>query len=566
MKVNGRERCVGCMKPLTAEGRCAYCGLQQDKYRPIPRCLRPGMCLRDRYVLGRVLGEGSFGISYIAWDCLLDTVVAIKEYFPASLVSRHISEEDEDTNVYIYEKRESQKYQESLKKYLGEAKSLSAYYDLDGTVSVRDFFYANNTAYIVMGWYVDGISVKEYVEKNGPIEGEKFLRMLEPVIQSLAKVHQTGVLHRDISPDNMLLTRDEKLVLIDFGAARKENINMTRSMTVVFKRGFSPEEQYRTRGQQGAWTDVYALCATAYYALTGKAPDESIQRVLEDDMPSLTEMTDVDLPMQQKRAFMKGMTVDFHHRYQTMDELYQGLYQQGRDKKHLGAWLAGAAAVVCCVALLGTGAVYGLHKHSQAKKDAIQTEAPQQTALAEVTTTPYAADVQEYQMISFKSMTKKEALKALAGQDTELSVQWKYRYSSRIKKGRIVTQSIPAKTRYRGETYSKIVLTISKGKRKTEVPKLTGVSKERARTLLKERKLHWTWKEVEREGTEGIVASQSRTAGSKVPVGTTIVVTITRKPKQQIVATAQPKATAAPKTGTKAQKKSDSGQFVGVIP
>lgn len=565
MKVNGRERCVGCMKPLTAEGRCAYCGLQQDKYRPIPRCLRPGMCLRDRYVLGRVLGEGSFGISYIAWDCLLDTVVAIKEYFPASLVSRHISEEDEDTNVYIYEKRESQKYQESLKKYLGEAKSLSAYYDLDGIVSVRDFFYANNTAYIVMG-YVDGISVKEYVEKNGPIEGEKFLRMLEPVIQSLAKIHQTGVLHRDISPDNMLLTRDEKLVLIDFGAARKENINMTRSMTVVFKRGFSPEEQYRTRGQQGAWTDVYALCATAYYALTGKAPDESIQRVLEDDMPSLTEMTDVDLPMQQKRAFMKGMTVDFHHRYQTMDELYQGLYQQGRDKKHLGAWLAGAAALVCCVALLGTGAVYGLHKHSQAKKDAIQTEAPQQTALAEVTTTPYAADVQEYQMISFKSMTKKEALKALAGQDTELSVQWKYRYSSRIKKGRIVTQSIPAKTRYRGETYSKIVLTISKGKRKTEVPKLTGVSKERARTLLKERKLHWTWKEVEREGTEGIVASQSRMAGSKVPVGTTIVVTITRKPKQQIVATAQPKATAAPKTGTKAQKKSDSGQFVGVIP
>ena len=565
MKVNGRERCVGCMKPLTAEGRCAYCGLQQDKYRPIPRCLRPGMCLRDRYVLGRVLGEGSFGISYIAWDCLLDTVVAIKEYFPASLVSRHISEEDEDTNVYIYEKRESRKYQESLKKYLGEAKSLSAYYDLDGIVSARDFFYANNTAYIVMG-YVDGISVKEYVEKNGPIEGEKFLRMLEPVIKSLAKVHQTGVLHRDISPDNMLLTRDEKLVLIDFGAARKENINMTRSMTVVFKRGFSPEEQYRTRGQQGAWTDVYALCATAYYALTGKAPDESIQRVLEDDMPSLTEMTDVDLPMRQKRAFMKEMTVDFHHRYQTMDELYQGLYQQGRDKKRLGVWFAGTAAVLACVALLGTGAAYGLHKHSQAKKDAIQTEAPQQTAFAVATVTPYAADVQEYQMISFKSMTKKEALKALAGQDTELSVQWKYRYSSRIKKGRIVSQSIPAKTRYRGETYSKIVLTISKGKRKTEVPKLTGVSKERARTLLKERKLHWTWKEVEQEGTERIVASQSRTAGSKVPVGTTIVVTITRKPKQQIVATAQPKATAAPKTGTKAQKKSDSGQFVGVIP
>lgn len=258
MKVNGRERCIGCMKLLNAEGKCPHCGFVQDGYEPIPRCLRPGTYLKERYMLGRVLGEGSFGISYIAWDCLLDTVVAIKEYFPASLVSRHISE-DGDRNVYIYEKAEKQKYQESLEKYLQEAKSLSAYYDLDGIVSVRDFFYENNTAYIIMG-YVDGVSVKEYVEKNGPIEGEKLLHMLEPVICSLMKVHQTGVLHRDISPDNILLTRDERLVLIDFGAARRENINMTRSMTVVFKRGFSPEEQYRTRGRQGVIDKASGMC------------------------------------------------------------------------------------------------------------------------------------------------------------------------------------------------------------------------------------------------------------------------------------------------------------------
>ena len=309
MKVNGRERCIGCMKLLDADGKCPHCGFLQAGYEPIPRCLRPGTYLKDRYMLGRVLGEGSFGISYIAWDCLLDTVVAIKEYFPASLVSRHVSE-DGDRNVYIYEKAEKQKYQESLEKYLGEAKSLSAFYDLDGIVSVRDFFYENNTAYIIMG-YVDGVSVKEYVEKNGPIEGEKLLNMLEPVICSLMKVHQTGVLHRDISPDNILLTRDERLVLIDFGAARRENINMTRSMTVVFKRGFSPEEQYRTRGRQGAWTDVYALCATVYYALTGKTPDESIQRMLEDDMPSLMDMSELSLGLPQKKALMKGLTVIF---------------------------------------------------------------------------------------------------------------------------------------------------------------------------------------------------------------------------------------------------------------
>lgn len=162
MKVNGRERCIGCMKLLDADGKCPHCGF----YRLVMS--------RSRAVCGRYIsegsiyawtctGRGSFGISYIAWDCLLDTVVAIKEYFPASLVSRHVSE-DGDRNVYIYEKAEKQKYQESLEKYLGEAKSLSAFYDLDGIVSVRDF-YENNTAYIIMG-YVDGVSVKEYVEKT----------------------------------------------------------------------------------------------------------------------------------------------------------------------------------------------------------------------------------------------------------------------------------------------------------------------------------------------------------------------------------------------------------------
>ena len=165
---------------------------------------------------------------------------------------------------------------------------MSAFSELDGIVSVRDFFYANLTAYIVMA-YVEGVSLKTYVEVNGRIEGTLFLEMLKPILFSLAKVHETGVLHRDISPDNILITKENKMVLIDFGAARKENISMTRSMTVVFKQGYSPEEQYRSHGKQGAWSDIYALCATAYYALTGRRPDEAIERVLEDEMQSLED-------------------------------------------------------------------------------------------------------------------------------------------------------------------------------------------------------------------------------------------------------------------------------------
>lgn len=331
MKIKNFNLCIACMHPLDKDGSCAYCHFQQEGYQPIPRCLRPGTELVGRYVLGKVLGEGSFGITYIAWDTLLDTTVAIKEYFPSNLASRHVGDGG-DCNVYIYEKTEKRNYQDNLQKYLDEAKSLSAFSELDGIVSVRDFFYANLTAYIVMA-YVEGVSMKAYVEENGRIEGDLFLEMLKPILYSLAKVHETGVLHRDISPDNILITKENKMVMIDFGAARKENISMTRSMTVVFKQGYSPEEQYRSHGKQGAWSDIYALCATAYYALTGKRPDEAIERVLEDEMQSLEDMPDIQLTDIQKRSFMKGIAVRPSERYQTVQELYEDLYVRQDEKK-----------------------------------------------------------------------------------------------------------------------------------------------------------------------------------------------------------------------------------------
>lgn len=527
MKVNGRERCIGCMKRLDADGRCPYCGFVQTGYEPIPRCLRPGTKLKDRYILGRVLGEGSFGISYVAWDCLLDTVVAIKEYFPSSLVSRHVSGEG-DYNVYIYEKAEKQKYQESLKKYLQEAKSLSAYYDMEGIVSVRDFFYENNTAYIVMG-YVDGVSVKEYVEENGPIEGEKLLRMLEPVIRSLTKVHQNGVLHRDISPDNILLTRDDRLVLIDFGAARRENINVTRSMTVMFKRGFSPEEQYRTRGRQGAWTDVYALCATAYYALTGKTPDESIQRVLEDDMPSLTDMPELSLGLAQKKALMKGLTVDFHHRYQTMGELYRGLYQEEKCGEH-GSGKRKAAAGIIMVSVCLAGVIYLLAGGHRAKTLPVSSPAMVKVTENVVTAVPFATNAQEYVMESFTGLTKKKAAEKLKKQDAKLKIRWKYRYDSEIKKGRILKQSIPEGTKYSREICQEIVLTVSKGKKKVVVPALNGKGRSEAEQILRDKKLGVRWKTIRQTGETGIVVEQSIEAGKRVAAGTIITLTVRKKP------------------------------------
>ncbi len=573
MKVNGSERCIGCMKLLDQDGTCPYCGFSQEDYEPIPRCLRPGTYLKERYMLGRVLGEGSFGISYVAWDCLLDMTVAIKEYFPASLVSRHVGGMG-DRNVYIYENAQKDKYQENLKKYLMEAKSLSAFSDMEGIVSVRDFFYENNTAYIVMG-YVDGNSVKEYVEKNGPMDGEEYLQMLKPVIQSLKKVHQMGMLHRDISPDNLLITRDHKLVLIDFGAARKENINMTRSMTVVFKRGFSPEEQYRSRGKQGAWTDVYALCATSYYVLTGTAPDESIQRVLEDDMPSLTNMPDIKISMAQKKALMKGIAVNFQNRYQTMAELYQALYQEktksiSRDISRRKLCI-GAAGLAVCVGLT-IGFMKGLPGAHHDLEKIVPSPAITAPVVAQVKVTPVRPA--KYIMPQCVGKTKKQAKKLVNKKTDSLTIRWKYKYSSKVSKGRIVSQSIPAKKECEEGSHASVTCIVSKGIKKITVPKLTGKSRQDAIVRLRADQLRWKLIFVESTSKKGTVITQDISAGSRVRPKRRITLTISRGKKNVTVrttpvperSTSTRKSPTVSKTQRSSKKTDKSTEFEGVIP
>ena len=287
--------CMGCMeafpKGKDKRSTCPLCGFSLESYDRAPRCIRLGSILKERYLIGRVLGEGSFGITYIGRDMLLDQIVAIKEYFPINHVSRDMLEEESDTGntVYVYAGDEDESYKNGLEKFYNEAKILAKFHGIAGVVSVINFFYANGTAYLVME-YVDGITLKEYIKEHGPIAGERVLQMIHPVIKALSAIHKTGIIHRDISPDNILVNQKEELVLIDFGSARAERQTMTQSMTVLFKRGYTPEEQYRGRGNWGAWSDVYSLCATMYFMLTGIVPNESIERMIHDDIKLLRDM------------------------------------------------------------------------------------------------------------------------------------------------------------------------------------------------------------------------------------------------------------------------------------
>ena len=269
-EMDDKKLCMGCMRMRKeAKEKCPYCGFDEKKGdREDNEALPLRTELNGKYLLGKPLGRGGFGITYIAYEKNLQIRVAIKEFFPWSTVKR-----DKDNSLMpVSWKEDSEFFETDKKKVLDEARRMAQLMDLPGVVFVRDFFEENNTAYIVME-YLDGITLSKYLSSpEGSISPEWVLKAMKPVLASLAKVHKAGIIHRDISPDNMILTSNNTIKLIDFGAARNYSMSRKESLSVILKRGYAPIEQYSSRGNQGPWTDIYALCATMYKMMTGIAP------------------------------------------------------------------------------------------------------------------------------------------------------------------------------------------------------------------------------------------------------------------------------------------------------
>ncbi|MGN0465417.1 MAG: protein kinase [Lachnospiraceae bacterium] len=312
--------CLGCMKEKPSEGKCPYCGFDLEKYEPKPYQLLPQTILSGKYILGKALGEGGFGITYIGFDLNLHIAVAIKEYFPSGFVTRNV--EGSDT-VSVFPKGRDY-YEKGKEKFLLEARVLAKFYEMPGIVSVKDFFQENKTAYIVME-YIDGEDFGKFLRRNGEkLEADTVFDMMNPVILSLDKIHEQGFIHRDISPDNIMITKDCKMKLLDFGAARTVT-DENKSLSVILKTGYAPIEQYQTKGKQGPWTDVYALCATMYRAITGKKPEESMSRVIEDTLKTPTELG-ISIDPTKEYILLKGLEINPEKRWQSMKALYQALY------------------------------------------------------------------------------------------------------------------------------------------------------------------------------------------------------------------------------------------------
>ena len=284
-------------------------------------CLRKGTRLIGHYTIEGVLGQGGFGITYLGIDELHEKKVAIKEFFPQGIVTRNIEYQDTVTVTFVGEK---DNYEKGKERFLKEARTMAKFSKDEGIVKALDFFEINNTAYIVME-YLEGVTLKQYLRENQRIAPEDLIELLVPLIESLDEIHSQGMIHRDISPDNIMVLPDGRIKLMDFGAARDYTEFGEKSLSIVLKPGYAPPEQYQTHGIQGPWTDIYALCATMYKCITGENPPDAIERVMDDSLKKISEFGIV-IPTQEEAAIIKGMSVSAKDRYQDIKDLCEDLY------------------------------------------------------------------------------------------------------------------------------------------------------------------------------------------------------------------------------------------------
>lgn len=284
------------------------------------RCLKPGVILKEQYKIEEVIGAGGFGITYRAWDPLLQSYVAIKEYYPSGIATRSA----DSSKVCVPVGQEQREYHRGRIRFLKEAQDVARFQSEPNIVSIYDYLEENDTAYMVME-YLHGCTLKQYIrEHGGRLDTDHILHICLSVLDALAVVHKAGMIHRDISPENIFICEDLTVKLIDFGAAKQVYLDGEQTMSVVLKPGYAPPEQYAKKDKQGPWTDIYALGATLYFAATGEKPEESFGRVLEDTIKPVCEVNP-EIPRAMSQVIMRAMSVKIEDRYQTVEAMREAL-------------------------------------------------------------------------------------------------------------------------------------------------------------------------------------------------------------------------------------------------
>ena len=366
--MQNEQICYNCFQERDSlSGPCPYCGFDlAENEKKYPVALRAGTVLNDRYIVGRVLGQGGFGITYLAWDTQLEAKVAIKEFMPGELATRV-----EGTTVSVLSADRSEDFTYGAERFQEEARTLAKFIGNPNIAAVTSYFDENDTSYFVMD-YIEGISFKTYIANHGgKVSVEDTLNVMIPVLRALTAVHQEGFIHRDVTPDNIYITKDGMVKLLDFGSARYSIGDKSKSLDVILKVGYAPKEQYIRRSRQGPFTDVYSCAACFYAALTGFLPPEALERLDRDELVPVSQCG-VDIPEYLDKAILKGLAVQPEDRFQSAEEFLNAIESQqvvevpqagatqpaAPAKKKLNPVLIGGVAAAVAV-VLGIGVAIG---------------------------------------------------------------------------------------------------------------------------------------------------------------------------------------------------------------
>lgn len=312
------DNCPNCFMPLSGNTSCPSCGYDYTKDKQYFGVLPAFTVLNNKYLVGRVLGRGGFGITYKAKNLNNNTIYAIKEYMPTEYSGRskgtlNIAPRPDEKSRYVFE--------HGRERFMLEARTLVKLHSNPNVVDIIDFFSQNNTAYLVME-YLDGQDLQKMARSSGgKLAPEKAEWIFLIVASALMEVHNLNILHRDLSPENIFVTKDNIVKLIDFGSARNYVRLSNKGMSVLLKPGFAPLEQYDSKGCQGPWSDVYALCATYYKLVSGKQiPDAYSIYAYHEKIPSLNSIG-CQVSKKMSDIIDRGLALDYRHRYKNFKEL-----------------------------------------------------------------------------------------------------------------------------------------------------------------------------------------------------------------------------------------------------
>lgn len=370
--MDDQNRCMRCMGQKDSQQEtCPACGFSEKDFVPEKHHLQPHTILKGQYLVGCALGEGGFGITYIGWDMFLHIPVAIKEYFPSGVVIRDQGQH----TVSVFAGKDEESFLQGRSSFFREAQKVAKFDNNVGVVSVKNCFLENGTAYIIME-YISGINLGAYAELHGgKLTFTETLKLLRTPILTLEELHRASTWHRDISPENLMLTKDGKVKLIDFGSAM-ESDREKKTRVLMIRAGYSPVEMYSSTGEDGPYSDVYSMAATIYKLITGVTPPPATDRLDNDPLVPPSALGVKDISHAQEAALLKGMAVQVKSRYQTMEEFFDGLYGESASapSPHQKRLMIGIAALLVLI-MVGVGVLLG--RGGQSVPVVItQTEAP----------------------------------------------------------------------------------------------------------------------------------------------------------------------------------------------